>query len=372
MSNSASTQPKPVFEKTQPRSFFNAVLSGIIVFLVLGALLEGVFRLGWADNLLPMRSVGNFHTQFETKWFKLQDYVKQNGGVDVILLGNSMVNTGIDPEVVAARYKELTGEDVRIFNFGVEGLTVTPLSSLAQILVEKYHPGTIILYTEMRDYIAGNGDETANEFLANAWVQQQLSHPSVEGYLEEHSFALQRTLPFRYWSRADFLDTYILDARRLSETSDQGYEADRQTGENIDRLPNLADPADAETFNLFKNYLMDPSRISDLENILAYKNQGTTVIVTEMPTYPTYYAYLENPSIQQDYQSKLEQIVQSASGYFLPTVPSDLIPLTARVDNHHLNFLGAPIYSNLLAEQLADLCTTQQVCLSSEKSLVQP
>lgn len=353
-------------EKKPPRSFFGGLLCGLLTFVLLAGVFEGICRTGWVDNALPLRSVGNYHTQFETKWFKLEDYVRVNGGVDVILLGNSMVNTGVDPEVVAAKYKELTGQDVRIFNFGVEGLTIAPMSDLAQILVEKYHPRVIILYTEMRDYIAGNGDDVTRKFLANAFIQQQLGNPSIEGYLESNSAALQRLLPFRYASRADFLDTYILDARRFSETTAQGYEADRQTGENIDTLPNPADPNDAKTFALFKNYTMDPGRIADLESILAYKQQGTVVIVTELPTYPTYYAFLENASDQQKYQVDLQQIVEANGGYLLPTVSSDLIPLADRVDNHHLNFKGAPIYSALLGGQLADLCTLQQVCLLAE------
>jgi hypothetical protein len=324
------------------------------------------------DQTLPMQSVGNYHTQFETKWFKLEEYVKQNGGVDVILLGNSMVNTGVDPEVVAARYKELTGQDVRIFNFGIEGLTIAPLSDLAQILMDKYHPGVIIVFTEMRDYIAGNGDDVADKFLANAWVQQQLGHPSVEGFLESNSLALQHLLPFRYAGRADFLDTYILDVRRLTETTAQGYEADRQVGENIDTLPNPSSPEDAKTFALFKNYAMAQSRVADLQSILAYKSEGTTVIVTELPTYKTYYAYLENASDQQNYEKELQQLVSAGGGFYLPEVSPDLIPLADRVDNHHLNFKGAPIYSNLLAEQLAALCSEQMVCLLPSDTAVQP
>jgi hypothetical protein len=346
------------------KSFFSACFSGMLVFVLLGAMFEGVCRLGWMDKAMPLRSVGNYHTQFETKWFKIEEYVKANGGVDVILLGNSMVNTGVDPAVVAARYKELTGQDARIFNFGVEGLTVAPLSDLAQILMEKYHPRVIILFTEMRDYIAGNGDDVASQFLANAFVQQQLGNPSLEGYLESNSAALQHILPFRYASRADFLDTYILDARRFSETTPDGYEADRHIGKDIDTFPDPANPNDAKGFALFKNFKMDPGRIADLQSILAYSASGTTVIVTELPTYRTYYAYLENESDKQVYLDELQQTVAAGGGYYLPTVSSDLIPLEDRVDNHHLNFKGAPIYSNALAEQLAGLCSEQNICLS--------
>jgi hypothetical protein len=364
MPNQPSAQPKSPDKKSQPGSFFMAILSGLLAFLILGGVLEGVFRLDWADKVLPMRSVGNFHTEFETKWFKLDDYVRQNGGVDVILLGNSMVNTGIDPEIVAAKYKELTGENIRIFNFGVEGLTVAPLSDLAQILEAKYHPSVIILFTEMRDYIAGNGDQTANKFLSNAWIQQQLGHPTFEGFLESNSSTMQHLLPLRYWSRADFPDTYILDVRRLSETTSQGYEADRSTGRDIYIYPDPQDPAEKSSYDLFKNYAMDPSRIESLKSILSLRTNGTKIIVTEFPVYPTYYAYLESESVRQDYLSNLSNIVAGSGNIYLPAVSFSSLPLFGRVDNHHLNFRGAKLYSNSLAVQLANLCLQQHQCLA--------
>ena len=84
----------------------------------------------------------------------MQDYVKQHGDVDIIILGSSLVNTGIDPDVVAQTYFEQTGVHPRIFNFGVEGLTIAPNSINARILTNKYHPALLIYVTGMRDYVA--------------------------------------------------------------------------------------------------------------------------------------------------------------------------------------------------------------------------
>ena len=363
MKNTNTTPPAAPEQKAKPRSFFTACLSGLLVFAILGGLLEGVCRLGWADKALPLRSMGNYHTQFETKWFKLDEYVRENGGVDVILLGNSMVNSGIDPEILTAKYAELTGEKIRIFNFGVEGLTIEPLSDLAQLLVEKYHPGTIILFTEMRDYIAGNGDQVTDDFLANAWVQQQLGNPSFEGYLEGNSQALQHLLPLRYWANSDFLDTYLLNLRRLSETTASGYEAARGTEVDVNLEPDPADPKEAAIFELFKNYTMMPERIAALEKILAYERSGTQIIVTEMPVFFTYYTYLENESDREEYLARLQEITLENGGAYLEMISYQPIHNSGFADNHHLNYMGAETYTNLFAQQLADLCNTQQMCL---------
>lgn len=350
-------------QKKQPRSFVLACLSGLLVFVLLTSMLEGVCRLGWADQALPMRSVGNYHTQFEIKWFKLEEYVRQNGGVDVILLGNSMVNTGIDPDLLTAKYEELTGRKIRVFNFGVEGLTIAPLSDVARILEERYHPGTIIIFTEMRDYIAGNGDQVATDFLANAWVQQQLGHPSLEGYLENDSVALQHLLPFRYWSNSDFLDTYLLNIRRLAETTAAGYEAARGTEIDVNQEPDPSDPKEAAIFELFKNYAMAPERITALEEILVYDGEGTQIIVTEMPVFFTYYSYLENESDREEYLARLQELTLSHGGTYLEMISYQPIHNSGFADNHHLNYMGAETYTNLFAQQLANLCSTQQICL---------
>ncbi len=363
MIKAPSTEPIEKNPGTKPRSFLRALLSGLVVFVLFAGLLEGVCRLGWADNVLPMRSVGNYHTQFETKWFKLEEYVRQNGGVDVILLGNSMVNTGIDPEVLSVKYAELTGQQVRVFNFGVEGLTIEPLSILAHILEEKYHPGTIIIFTEMRDYITGNGDQVSADFLGNAWVQQKLGHPSLEGYLESNSSALQHLLPFRYWSNSDFLDTYLLNTRRLTETTASGYEAARGTEIDVNQEPDPTDPKEAVIFDLFKNYSMDEQRIAALESILAYEEDGTQIIVTEMPVFFTYYSYLEKESDRDDYLARLQEVTLAHGGTYLEMISWQPIHNSGFADNHHLNYMGAETYTNLFAAQLADLCSTQQVCL---------
>jgi hypothetical protein len=354
----------------RPSRFIASLIWGVLAFIVLCIGFEIVCQTGVIDRVFPLRSVGSYHAQFEIKWFKLEDYVRQNGGVDVILLGNSMVNTGIDPDILAARYKDLTGKDLRIFNFGVEGLTIAPLEKVAQILEDKYHPGSIILYTEMRDYIASNGVSVENQFLSNDWMQDQLGNPSPSGELISSSKALQHLLPLRNWSRADFLDSFIVDLQRVDGMTASGYEADNKTGKDVDKVPDPNDPAEQPEFALFKDYTLAPGRITDLQNIIALQNQGTQVLVAEFPAYISYYRYT-SADVVAKYNQEITSIVKEAGSVYLPAIPYDQITLADRADNHHLNYKGAPLYSGLLAEQLAELCNQQGVCLSAAKA-VQP
>ena len=362
-----------IHKQKKPSRFLGSLIWGVIVFLFLLVGLELLCRWPKFNHFFPERSVGSYHSQFEVKWFKLEDYVKENGGVDVILIGNSMVNTGIDTDILSSRYEELTGQKLRIFNFGVEGLTVAPVSKIAGLLEQKYHPGTIIVYTEMRDYSAKNGLTVENQFMSNDWIKYKEGENNLAGKLIDSSALLQHLLPLRNWSRNDFIDTYFMTLRRTKETTLSGYEADHSTGEDIQKVPDPNDPAEKSNFELFSNFSMDSGRIQDLLSIIGFQQSGTKVLVTEFPVYPTYYAYFGSDQVVEQYHQQIQQVVENAGSTFIPAVDYSLIPLEDRMDNHHLNFKGAPLYSEILAENLASLCNTQQNCLAPSSPMeVQP
>jgi hypothetical protein len=348
----------------QPSRFFVSLIWGVLAFIVLAAIFAGFSHTTIIDKVLPLRSVGDYHAQFEIKWFKLDEYVKQNGGVDVILLGNSMVNTGIDPETLSTRYEELTGQKLRVFNFGVEGLTVAPLSKVANILEAHYHPGTILLVTDIRDYAKDNGIETETQFLDNAWLQQQLGTKTFKGNLIDSSSAIQRLIVFRNWSSSQFIDSFVTSMVRIGKTDANGYEAETNHGRDIDANPDPNNPQEKAIYEMFANYTMDPSRIRSLQSILELKGQGTSVFVTGFPVYPTYYAYFSKEA-QADFSNSITSIVTNSEGTYLPVIDQSLIPFEGRSDNHHLNDKGAQMFSKLLAEQLAAQCKDQGNCLKT-------
>ena len=102
------------------KKIFPFIFRAIAIFLSIIIMMELIAQTSWVQRVIPYRSVGNFHYQFEIKWFKLDRFVKQNRGVDVIILGSSLVNTGIDPDVMAQVFYERTRRRIRIFNFGIE------------------------------------------------------------------------------------------------------------------------------------------------------------------------------------------------------------------------------------------------------------
>ena len=348
------------------RASFRVFLLFCIVFFVgLLIILEGGARLPILQKFSPFRSVDNSDYQFEIKWFRLQDYVKENGGVDILFVGSSLVNTGIDPSVVEKTYASLTGAVPRMFNFGVEGMTIAPTSALVQILISHYHPVLIVCVTEMRDYIAGNGRAYETNLMVDPWFSYQRGQFTFSGWLLDKSAALQHYLPYRDWMRAGFPDLISNYIKRYQNTASDGYEADLMIGTNIDVPPDPANPEDAKYLIYNGNYQIDPFRIEDLQKIITFsQSQGTKVLVIEMPVHPTAYAYFGGLTVHQQFQQTISSLVNNQGGTFLPAESClSSIPLAGRSNRWHLNYIGAPPFSQCLGQQLAVFTKQQNTTL---------
>jgi len=344
----------------QKKSAPTFILAFLLFLAFVAVSCELLARSQWVEKISPWRSVGNYHYQFEIKWFRLQDYVKRNGGVDVIILGSSLVNTGIDPDVMAEVFYEQTGIQLRIFNFGVEGLTVAPNSVVARILVERYHPALLIYVAEMREFYPGTGLIDETRFLADPWLQYQSGDFNLTGWAVDHSAALQHYLPFRNWMRADFLETLPLLLKRVHDTTASGYELDRLTGKNIDAIPDPNNPDDAKNFAAYKNYRIDPTRLTDLQSILDLRQPDkTAMLVVEMPVHPTFYYFVGGETVHQHFQQTLSALVEASGGSFLPAETCNDIPLEGRSNRWHLNYIGVPIFSKCLGQELSILSSQQ-------------
>ncbi len=352
-------------------SFLSSVIWGFLAFAVLLAALAGLARTDFITAFFPLRSVGSYHSQFELKWFDLQNYVTEHGGVDVVILGNSTVNTGIDPVIFQSRYRELSGKDLRVFNFGVEGLTIEPLSEIAKLIDATYHPGTIILFTEMRDYIASNGVEVSQQFLGNSWMRYQMADFSVQGFLIDHVTLLEYLLPFRNWSNPTFTDTYRLTLYRQGNLSPEGYEPEKYIGFG-GHIPDPTNPEEIIKYKQAANYSIDPGRIRDLLDVISLQQNGTRVLITEIPLYPTYFVYFGSSAVREQYLAAIDSTVSNAGSTFIPSIDEELIPIYGRADDHHLNFQGVPIYSKLLADRFFAACELQSTCLISASEVNQP
>ena len=352
LSNRDAIEPSA---KKHPIGFGYTLLQAFAFLVFFITLLEGIARTRFIGNLLPYQSFGSWHYQLDLKWFRLNQYVANNGGVDVFILGNSLVNTGFDPDVITQTYYEKTSLRLRVFNFGVDGLTIAPNSVNAKILIEEYHPALLVLVTEMRDYDATNGIRTEEKFLSDTWMQYQLGYFNPRGWIIAHSVALQHFLPYRNWMRADFPNTFAANLQTYHTTFLTGYEPDNGVMKEV-VAPDPNNLAGNPYFDSTQPYQVDPSRLECLRAILDLaRENGSQIVVVEMPVHPVFFEYAGGETVHKAFQEKIAETVQAGGGIFLPAIDEVTIPLQGRSNLTHLNWRGAPILSAYLGEQLAAL-----------------
>ncbi len=337
-----------------------ALLLAVAFLVAFFLLLEAVARKGFLNKISTRESLGIYPTPmgqyFDIKWYGLQEYVARNGGVDVILIGSSVVNTGMDPDIVAETYYKLTGTRLRIYNFGVESLDIVPNSVYAKILVQKYHPALLLFGTVPRDYLASDNVGVNQQFLLSPWIEFESGEWNLAGFLIDHSVALRHYLPYRNWMRSDFPDTMYTNDHRISRTSSSGYEPDNFVATNLDQPPDPNSPDEQETFVKYRDFKIDPARLGNLQSILNLQNTGNTrVIVMETPLHPTFYDYMGGISVYQEYQQEIASAVTASGGLFFPSNGDPQIPANGRSDRGHLSKFGAPVFSTYLGTQLANL-----------------
>ena len=363
MSNRNPIHLKEIAIPHKPRKLsIPVLLLGVAFFVAFLLILEAASRKGFLNILSTRESLGNYPTPmgqyFDIKWYGLQEYVARNGGVDVILIGSSVVNTGIDPDIVAETYFKITGIRLRIYNFGIESLDIVPNSVYTKILVQKYHPSLIVFGTIPRDYLADDNTDVNQQFLSSPWIKYESGQWNLAGFLIDQSALLSHYLPYRNWMRSDFLDTLYRIDHRFSRTSSSGYEAEASVVTNLDQPPDPNSPDEQATFAKYRNFKIDPTRLSYLLSILNLQKIGNTrVLVTEMPLHPTFYDYLGGILVYQEYQNEIASAVKASGGMFFPSIGDPQIPANGRPDREHLNQFGAPVYSTYLGTHLATLTT---------------
>jgi hypothetical protein len=282
----------------------------------------------------------------------------------VILLGSSLTNSGVEPEEINKAYTKATGnEPLRIFNFGVEGLTIQPNSAVARLLFETYHPKVLIFGTEIRDYAANNGVGVANEILSDPWIRYRMGDFNLRGWLAEHSIAYRYYLANRNYLTWDFYTNQATLVNRIKIVNDDGYDVENRVSEDAFLPPDPENEDDAAYFELFKDFEIDPGRIDNLHDMLeAGEEHGVTIIFMNMPVVHTFFDFFEGGMVEyENFVTVISGEVIAGGGYFVPAPPEELIPPLGRSDRVHLNKYGAPIFSRYIGEQLAELVLAGEI-----------
>jgi hypothetical protein len=330
------------------------VAFSILVFLLISA--ECVARTNWFQAKLARPTWGSRHIHLEVQLDRLNHIVNQDGPVDCIFLGSSMVINDIDPITFANAYRNETDHDIRCFNFGVDGLSPVGAAALAEILVMDYQPDLLVYGTDARDYAVGPDDGYARLIFETPWIQYRLGEFSPVGWLFDVSSLLRYRRPLRTLLRFD-LQRALWERDNPTESNKYGFTEDPRVSEFVNEPP---DPDSELThvqyyFNTLSNYQILPEHLNALEEIAGLADTtNTKILILEMPI-PSTYLYFFGDGVN-DYQAFLDSVGNIAREYdisFWTTTNENLIPNNGWADYSHLNTEGAQIFSEWLGERVA-------------------
>jgi hypothetical protein len=328
---------------------------GLLFFVLLFAAGELLARLDMFQTRLTAPELGSTHRQFETQMHRLETLFKREGAVECIFLGNSMVWGGFDPLAFTQTYQSKTGQDIRCFNFGVDGMPASASGVLAEILIEDYHPQLLIYGTDARDYAVTRDARDAVVLLDSPWLQYRQGRFTVEGFLFEHSYLYRYREQLCRLLRFDY--TQLRSGPDRSPTTGYGFDPNDRIGSFVQTIPDPQDPRGPIQyyFSVLSDYQMLPVNLDGLEKIVAQNDQDTQVLVVEMPVPETYMYFFANR--EEDYQRFINRARQMAADHdvpFVQTTPLNLIPDDGWVDYSHLNTRGAGIFSAWLGKQMGE------------------
>lgn len=329
------------------RPYGRTLLLAALILLVLVGLVETLSRIEAIQARLPAPSLGSGHQNFDLKLARLEAFVKNEGGVDCILLGSSTVNHDLVPSVMRKAFRDQTGKDIRIFNFGLAGLNNPVTVAMVRILVNRYHPRLIILgiFPGEENF----GRITNQRLMSNPWVNQQLGRRSFNGWLLDHSRAYRYFMRFCVWLKQPDFSRSI---RRLErETSPDGYTKTTRT------MPNIDDPPDSvrerEFFVRYGHFQVAPSHLEAINDLFRFK-PDVELAVLEMPIHPTFMVFFGQGKADYDLAVAETRNRARREDVLFWSTSQVRIPSEGWWNRNHLNRTGAQVLSLWLGERLAE------------------
>ena len=291
----------------------------LLAVLVLAGLGEILARSDWAQQRLPTPIVDSGHHSLDVKLWRLDRRVREHGPLQCLFIGPSVVDRGIDPELVSQSYREVTGRDLDCFNFGVSGINASSLEVLAAILVERSRPALLVV--SMLPGWDGAGAYHERNLRRSQWVDYHSPGFNAAGWLFEHSLLVRYALRLRIWLQEPRL------AARLAVT-EAGMSAHGYTpfvGAKLD----VSRPADrqkeAKGFRSLSGFKLAERHVEALDRLLGLLPPGRVLLV-ETPLHATFFDFF--PRGERDYRDMLDAAARVAGRRGLPfwqTVGLDLV-----------------------------------------------
>lgn len=327
----------------------------LVVLLALVIMTELALRVPAVTQRLPAPELLLWHSPLiQTKFNYLKTF-ESTRGIDILFIGNSTVQAGVNPQVFDASQ----GEGVNgpgAFNGSVEGLPPYGTLLFLEIWMRYTTPEVIIYGMSPQDLNSNSPwarditDRVKHSPLAWAEARRGIRGRVTAGLLEHSAFYRYRSVLYNLFLRGGTMppvpDVYF-DTR--------GYHS-------LDHR--LADIPAADRRMFYNkagvlNYSPRGEQMTALEHLIQYcDDNGIQLILVNMPLADEYYSQFDGPG---DYQEYLSALTDVARGHTLPLWDMENLPAslafgdTEFADLNHLNHDGAQRLSSMMAEQYTQL-----------------
>lgn len=141
-----------------------------------------------SNSSLPFTSFNN--QILDEQLLLYLSYVAAVGPPDVLIVGSSRALQGVDPQQLQQALAQSNQENLKIFNFGVNGATAQFVDfQLRQLLSSEQLPRLIIFADGVRAFNSGRTDKTFNSIIQSAGYRRLASgvRPSLANYEADNS-----------------------------------------------------------------------------------------------------------------------------------------------------------------------------------------
>lgn len=326
------------------RPFGHTFLLSLALMPLFTGAFEGFSRTLMPEKVFPPPSVGSESPEFDIKVDRINHLAAEEGGVECILLGSSMVNGGMDPVQLAAAYEAETGRKITCFNFGLSSLVGEVAGPIAELLVKKYHPRLLVLGVSARDFSDKFG-EYARPLVKVPWVRYINGEFNRMGWLVEHSISFRYYLGLHNWRSAE---NRPVIARYQQEIDRLGFQPLPVTNAEVGQLNEV----------LLTDYSLNPVDVEGFAQALQQNSAQTRLILVEMPVHPDFLPNYVDGSAEAYQQKFLDPIAGMARDAGVPLwltqkTLAPQIPDNGWKDRRHLNASGAAAFSLWLGASLA-------------------
>jgi hypothetical protein len=329
----------------------------LTMLFVFSGIAEMLVRTEFFQTPLTPPKMGSSHYQLGHKLALLDAEIKRNGPVNCLMLGSSMTDASMNPEIFQDAYREVTGRDLHCFNFAINASSAASTAVMARILVEDYDPRLLIIGTDPRDYVLPLDDPDVVAAIDSAWIRYRLGDFSLDGWLTDVSYLYRYRQHISRLLRFTFKDTLWSDTKINYPFLPNGYTPISTVSLNVDSPPDPLDTSYEVTYysRIYSSYEMLDVNLKALEEVMELNRIGTQVIVVEMPVSDGLYYFFSNG--EADYNRYVVRVSELADLHQVPfwrTEPLNLIPDDGWSDYSHLNTTGAEAFSLWLGRQVGD------------------